>query len=76
MYYIPPVGTNSIRGNNINDIFIDGDYGFIAHFNGLNWHIFNNNYLKGYSRLSFKSDIVAIAGNYQGKAIIEIGRRN
>jgi len=73
---LQPVGTNSIRGNNINDIFIDGDYGFIAHFNGLSWHIYNNNYLKGYSRLSFKGNIVAIAGNYQGKAIVEIGRRN
>lgn len=73
---LQPVGTNSIRGNGINDIFIDGDYGFIAHFNGKSWHIYNNNYLKGYSRLSFKGDIVAIAGNYQGKAIIEIGRRN
>jgi len=73
---LQPVGTNSIRGNSINDIFIDGDYGFITHFNGKSWHIYNNNYLKGYSRLSFKGDIVAIAGNYQGKAIIEIGRRN
>ena len=73
---LQPVGTNSIRGNGINDIFIDGDYGFIAHFNGKSWHIYNNNYLKGYSRLSFNGDIVAIAGNYQGKAIIEIGRRN
>jgi hypothetical protein len=73
---LQPVGTNSVRGNGINDIFICGDYGFIAHFNGLNWHIYNNNYLKGYSRLSFKGDIVAIAGNYQGKAIVEIGRRN
>ena len=73
---LQPVGTNSIRGNDINDIFIDGDYGFISHFNGLNWQIYNGNYLKGYSRLSFKNDIVAIAGNYQGKAIIEIGIRN
>ena len=73
---LQPVGTNSIRGSDINDIFIDGDYGFISHFNGLNWQIYNGNYLKGYSRLSFKNDIVAIAGNYQGKAIVEIGRRN
>ncbi|MFZ2324198.1 MAG: glucosyl transferase [Ignavibacteriaceae bacterium] len=73
---LPAITTNSVRGNDINDIFIDGDYGFIAHFNGKSWHIYSNNYLKGYSRLSFKGDIVAIAGNYQGKAIIEIGRRN
>ncbi len=73
---LPQVGTNSIRGNEINDIFIDGDSGFISHFNGVNWQIYNGNYLKGYSRLSFKNDIVAIAGNYQGKAIVEIGRRN
>ena len=70
------VGTNSIRGNNLNDIFIAGDYGFKSHFNGSTWQIYNNNYLKGYSRLSFKGNIVTIAGNYQGKAIVEIGRRN
>ncbi|AFH50646.1 Hypothetical protein IALB_2943 [Ignavibacterium album JCM 16511] len=70
------VGTNSIRGNKLNDIFIAGDYGFKSHFNGLTWQVYNNNYLKGYSRLSFQGNIVAIAGNYQGKATVEIGRRN
>lgn len=73
---LPQGGKNSLRGNNTNDIFIDGDNGFISHYNGVNWQIYNGNYLKGYSRLSFKNDIVAIAGNYQGKAIVEIGRRN
>jgi hypothetical protein len=73
---LPLGGKNSLRGNDTNDIFIEGDNGFIAHYNGSTWQTYNNNYLKGYSRLSFKGDIVVIAGNYQGKAIVEIGRRN
>ena len=43
------------------------DYGFIAHFNGFNWQIYNNYTIKGiFIELSIKNNIVAIAGNYQG----------
>ena len=73
---LQPVGTNSIRGNNINDIFVVGDQGFITHFNGSTWQIIVNYNNKGYSKVSIIGDIVAIAGNYQGKALVEIGRRN
>ncbi len=73
---LPLGGKNSLRGIDINDIFIDGDNGFIAHYNGSTWQIYSNSYLKGYSRLDFKGDIVAVAGNNQGKGIIEIGKRN
>ncbi|GBD88421.1 hypothetical protein BMS3Abin03_02357 [bacterium BMS3Abin03] len=31
---------------------------------------------KGYSKVAVKANIVAICGNFQGKALIEIGRRN
>jgi hypothetical protein len=73
---LPEVGTNSIRGNNINDIFVIGDYGFKAHFNGIRWLVLSTFNDKGYSKVDIKGDIVAICGNYNGRALIEIGRRN
>ena len=71
-----PVGTNSIRGNDINDIFIVGDFGAIFHFNGVGWQMLSTPSNKGYSKVYVKGDIVAISGNYLGQGLIEIGRRN
>ncbi len=73
---LPEVGTNSIRGNNINDIFIVGDYGFKAHFDGVRWQVLSTYNERGYSKVDVKGNIVAICGNYNGKGLIEIGIRN
>ena len=34
---ITPYYTNSIRGTDVNDIFVVGSYGEFLHFNGVNW---------------------------------------
>jgi hypothetical protein len=73
---LQPVGTNSVRGNNINDIFVVGDYGSIFHFNGVSWQILSSFNDKGYSKVFVENDIVAICGRHLGRALIEIGRRN
>ncbi len=73
---LPSVGTNSVRGNNINDIIVVGDNGFITHFNGVSWKVLSTFSDKGYSKVCIKGDIVAICGNHQGRGIIEIGKRN
>jgi hypothetical protein len=73
---LQPVGTNSIRGNKINDIFVVGDYGAIFHFNGVSWQMLSSFSDKGYSKVNIKNDVVAICGIYLGRALIEIGRRN
>jgi len=73
---LPEVGMNSVRGNNINDIFIVGDYGFISHFNGVNWKVISSPNDKGYSEVNIKDDLVVICGQNQGHGIIEIGNRN
>jgi len=73
---IEPVGTNSVRGKAVNDIIVAGDYGAVFHFNGASWKMLNTFNNKGYSEVNINGDIVAIAGNYQGKALVEIGRRN
>ncbi len=71
-----PVGTNSVRGNGSNDIFIVGDSGAIFHFNGVSWKMLSTPNNKGYSKVAIKGNIVVICGNYQGKGLIEIGIRN
>ncbi len=71
-----PVGTNSVRGNASNDIFIVGDNGSIFHFNGISWKMLSTPNNKGYSKVAVRGNIVVICGNYQGKGLIEIGTRN
>ncbi|MCK6382647.1 MAG: hypothetical protein L6Q54_15535, partial [Leptospiraceae bacterium] len=73
---LPAVGMNSVRGNNINDIFIVGDYGFISHFNGVNWKVMGSPNDNGYSKVNVKRDVVVISGQSQGYGIIRIGIRN
>jgi hypothetical protein len=71
-----PVGTNSVRGNGSNDIFIVGDSGAIFHFNGVSWKMLSTPNNKGYSKVAVRGNMVAICGNYNGKGLIEIGIRN
>jgi len=71
-----PVGTNSVRGNSSNDIFIVGDSGAIFHFNGVSWKMLNTPNNKGYSKVAIRGNIVVICGNYHGKGLVEIGIRN
>jgi hypothetical protein len=71
-----PVGTNSVRGNGQNDIFIVGDSGAIFHFNGVSWKMLSTPNNKGYSKVAVRGNIVVICGNYQGQGLMEIGIRN
>ena len=73
---IPSVGTNSIRGKNLNDIFIVGDYGFKAHFNGVTWKFFDLNSYIGFSKVAFEENRVVMCGNYNGQGLIQVGIRN
>ncbi|HED37324.1 MAG TPA: glucosyl transferase [Ignavibacteria bacterium] len=76
---LPPYFTEAIRGTGVNDITAVGDYGFVAHYNGVRWYTVNlsSGYL--FSSVSVKNNIVAISGNSSsggivGKAIVIIGR--
>ena len=65
-----------IRGNGLNDIIAVGHFGIVAHFNGINWRIYNELQISGiYNALSFKGNLVAIAGSNMGRAIILLGSR-
>ena len=71
----------SIRGSDVNDIFACGDYGFLGHFNGVQWNVFNNLYHDAVFLQTAinKNNVVVVGYTYSGllvgKAIIIIGKR-
>jgi len=75
---LPAVGMNSVRGNDINDIFISGDFGFVTHFNGTGWITYNDllQIDTDYYSVAVKDAIVVFAGRKYGSGIITVGRRN
>lgn len=58
---LPAISMNSIRGNALNDIFLIGDFGFAAHFNGINWQIYSENFGDIF-RIAFNQNIVSFVG--------------
>ncbi len=74
-YYI-----TDIRGNDLNDFFVVGNYGFASHFNGLTWYHYVNKELPqfdgGYSVIRQHHNKVVIVGEYDRKAIVITGIRN
>ncbi len=73
---LPAITTNSIRGNDINNIFAVGSLGTIFHFNGISWQVISIYTSKENYRVAIKNNVVAICGYYNGKGFVEIGRRN
>lgn len=79
---LPNYFTESIRGNDVNDIMTVGHYGIIMHFNGVNWNVFNDFFPADYifSSVALKKNTVIIVGNttsggVAGQAIIVVGKR-
>ena len=66
----------SIRGNDLNDIFVAGDFGLVAHFNGSTWKVYNDVFAADYYSISLKGNLIMLAGQQNGKGVITIGRRN
>lgn len=60
----------------MNDITVVGDFGFIAHFNGVTWYDEQYDFNSGYGGLSVKGSITAVVGQRNGKALIKVGKRN
>ncbi|MDR3666389.1 MAG: glucosyl transferase [Ignavibacteriaceae bacterium] len=69
--------TYSIRGNDLNDIFVIGGFGEVLHFNGMNWKSFMSaTRIEGnlYS-VCIKNNLVIAVGYGSTKGIIFIGKR-
>ena len=61
---IPRIWSNCIRGNSSNDLFVVGDFGFVAHFNGMSWRVYSNAALTAgsYSSLDIKGNKMMAVG--------------
>ena len=74
---LPLYYTNRIRGNGLNDIFVAGDFGLLAHFNGLHWKLYNEFLFSASALLvTIKGNIVVAVGLKGEEALIIMGRRN
>ncbi|MBE0539406.1 MAG: glucosyl transferase [Ignavibacterium sp.] len=74
---VPLYYSRNIRGIDNNNIFVCGDFGLFAHFNGVSWKTYNEIYIQGiYYSLSAKNNIVITVGFNGSKAIIIKGERN
>jgi len=73
---LPNIYTNAIRGTSLADIFVAGDLGFVAHFNGVDWHVFTEVYNAQYLASAMSNNVVALVGERNGGGAVTIGRRN
>jgi hypothetical protein len=64
-----------VRGNALNDIFVCGLHGFLAHYDGENWKILKGTGAGDYTRLAVKGDFVIAVGHENGKAVALVGKR-
>jgi len=75
---LPSYYMTSIRGSNINDIFIVGAYGLLLHYNGFTWKSFQNtSYFNGaFGQIAIKDNrFIAVGSTVNGKAKILLGKR-
>ena len=74
---LPLILTNRIRGNAENDIFVVGDFGLVAHYNGMSWHVYPEVALAdgNYESLAVRGNTVMAVGLTGSQAIATLGRR-
>lgn len=65
-----------VRGTALNDIFVSGTLGLMAHYNGVEWLIFDN-IAPGaiFGSVNIKGNTVCIVGEVGSDAIIVMGKR-
>lgn len=68
--------TSKIRGNGLNDIFLCGVLGLVAHYNGKDWKVYSNVYNAVYTTVNLKGSVSAFVGWRDNKAVITFGKRN
>ena len=74
---LPAYYKTSIRGNDINDVFVAGAYGLLLHYNGKNWMNYQGKFpINGsVGRVDMKGNIVCAVGNDNNQAVIVMGIR-
>jgi hypothetical protein len=70
------ISVERVRGTGLNDIWIAGPLGLVAHYNGVDWRIFTGLSNAAYSGLHLTDQVVVLAGGLNGRGVVTIGRRN
>jgi len=74
---VPLYYSRNIRGSDLNNLFVCGDFGFYAHFNGSGWKTFSELSIQGiYYAVAVKGNTVISVGFEGSKAIIVKGIKN
>lgn len=72
---LPLISTNRIRGTAKNDIFVGGDFGLLAHFNGVSWYVYKEANVALFYSLDYKNNILTAVGERDRKAVILVMKR-
>ena len=72
---IPLYYTEEIRGNDINDIMVVGDFGLLAHYNGISWKIFNKPTADIYYSCAVDKNLVVAVGTRGSKGFIAFAHK-
>jgi hypothetical protein len=77
---IPEASTHfsyEIRGSARNNIFVVGDFGHVAHYNGSTWKTYPELFLGNgsYFSVAAKDDLVVAVGQHEGRAVVLRGYR-
>ncbi len=76
---LPLYYTNRIRGNGLNDIFVAGDFGLLAHFNGMRWKVYKEFLQKpvtAFNSISVGPNMFVAVGFNGDASLIVVGTRN
>jgi hypothetical protein len=69
--------TNDIRGTALNNIVAVGDFGYIAHYNGIEWQVVRTDAPSGYATVRVKENLVIAVGSRNfAQGIVMMGRRH
>ncbi len=79
-YSLPNLYKNRVRGQDINDLFLVGDFSLISHFNGKSWQNYAKNELHlnagDFYGLDIKNNLVVSVGINNPESLIIMGTRN
>ncbi|MEJ2051960.1 MAG: hypothetical protein P8Y60_19380, partial [Calditrichota bacterium] len=74
---LPRIFLNKIRGNDINDIFVVGDFGLFAHYNGKSWWIHPDSFYGTFLSVDVKDNtIVAVGEQNAREGLVMVVKRN
>ncbi len=74
---LPRIFLNKIRGNDINDIFVVGDFGLFAHYNGKSWWVHPNSFYGTFSSVDVKGNTVVAVGEQNAReGLVMVIKRN